>query len=903
MTQFVIDDAFQFVWCSPMHTLLGLIQPGRLSPVYGSLGSVAVMWRKYPLPDTGSYWQVYSVGQYNASNFNLPQNVTEQWVSCSNLIGTQSLLLQFFTDNGYSFPLGEAYYMLTESNDILFALRVITTFPFNLGNQTLYIKVYTNDYFESSLWYNALAKAGLPSTTPGIQYAYSLIRTQTDIVTFKALVSSLQSKTLSGTPTICFKNGRYFSTLSGAGEINVGDRVEAIIDSSVKRVSIIPLTSLQGFTSLLDPGINKLFYPPVDNGLGYPYTDTIDFKNEVDFYLVSSAIASPYSNGLYFNQYNANAVRMVTHNSYSLSNVQVTYLYNNDLIFHTASDVSVVQIVRNSGRAAIPLIHEANRILELYKLPTASVINAMIGTQSTVTDWQVANLENSSYTALMGLLQASITESMVESVYGYNYMTKRFCNPYPSTNIVNNSLVFDSPDGIPSCVMSTYDSNGHLLAYGNGNPNAIQQVTPPSVTAPAAVELVPGQINTGSNVNTFLGYTSYVSPVNLNTLGYRCYVCSINNGVPVENWIDVTGQSAYYNLSADGLTITWNTGELTSLTQYPAIVVGGEVLMYPVPLTTTEFPGFVRFSIQVQRARMAAYPAQTTPTIETVPETIPRAVLDVFMDGLSLVEGIDFVIVWPQIVIARKITRTPAAGLNVIVRAYGFAPTSNLTRDSLVETGYVIGGQLSVDGIYETRNDRNYRTVIGGSMYLPGAAIFAEENIPLATNSPLNGLPWSVTDIIMATDGFTGQETMAYRAISKSMDATVGAYLTLQIPGTPIPALNPINAKYPLVSCFLSAIIQNFINGGWLTDAQLQAGMGNNLTVASWIAPWNYLFTYDAALNTNLNTEYVEVLPHPYSTVVTVSATQYEFLNLLITDYLMLNGASRVSLGSYVAIA
>ncbi len=898
---FLKNDAMTSIWCAPNQNRTIITAPAKISAQYGSTYNVRILMQVYPMPTqvAGDYYFVYQIGPAPADLFNLLGMTTNVWTKCSDLCVSQAMVMYIYNENGIRALLDHCYLRFNADGNLVLAVLVDTVIPTHFESQTLHLQMNSNVYFDTMAWANAKSAAGLPMA-PAIQYASVKLQSNSDLSVFFNQVNGMIQATVPGAGLILSRNGRYYNNLSQLTNAVIGDTLEAIVDASIKGIYTVALPSMPSFTSTLDVGMVKR---AIVTSTAY---QVIDFKDDVDFFMVSQTNPTE-PNGLYYNQDNSNCVRMMTHNAYALQNSILQNMLANDTVFHQETDVSITAVVRHSGTGRT-VGTTASRLNDLYKLPMPELLGAMASVNALIPEWQAANLENSAYTTVMGEWDYQITSLQVEQALGYDALTNKYAFPYPNFGQELAGLKEDSyvlPEGIYQAVATTYDQNGMLLSYQSGTPDTIQVVPQPIATA-AMVELVPGRLYSSGEAAHYMGCMVVTGKLPLAQTGFRAYVTSLdNNGNPTNQWLDVTNNAQnLFSISTNGLTLSWNTTLLTTENYYPLVVVGDIVLMYPVPLDPV-YPGFVRFSLQCNQWYVPPKAWATNPPVfqKMVVVPIPFLSIDVFMDGQSLIEGIDYVVNWPEVVVSKQPLEAVGIAPSIVARCYGLPGFANnaFVRNTPAEIGFVVNGLISMDANYRIRHERNQRVVINGAVTSPSVSFFAEDNLNPIQASPLNGTPYSVMDIVMPVEDFTDQSTTTFQATDLSINSRVSQYLTGKVSKTqPLP-INPILQKYNLYSPFLSAIITGFMNGTFLNQGQLATAY-TNLTVQTWLAPYTYLIPFDPTQNANLNPSYVYVRPHPYPQVVTVTQLQYEFLLTVIRDYLSANAGLVIDLSSYINI-
>lgn len=916
MSSLIRDHALRSIWCTPDHDRLIMVKPVKITPNNGVIRSVRVLWETIILP-TNDYYHVYQIGQVPTVVYNLP-NLKNEWVLLSQIAESRNIVARLFAENGLCFPVSLCYLRYTRDNNLILAVRSLTDYPLSLDVMPVWLYLYSNQFFNSDRWNQLRIAEGKPLAVP-IKYAYRQVRNPTDQAEIVSAITTAVSNSLVDTKSVVYLvNGRYVDHVTGAGQIQIGDYVEALIDSSVKQIRLVPFVDMPSFTSLLDNKNKRLMLPEVS-------LDTIDFIDDIDFFLTSKTTDRNIK-GLYYNQLRDDSVRMVTHNSYSFAAQQIDALVLTEPLFNQESEITFTAVIRHAGYKR-PLLLENRRIAELYKLDVEQIEQAMVGVNSLLPEWRADQLEASSYTKIISSFAEEITEADCEEAYGYNLITSTFCDPYPPVVGNPGQRVVHKPLGIYEATIATY-GQGKLIALANGGQGA-SYVIPEPTTNVSLIELIPGEIKPLTQANRWYGTPVVTSNRNLRESDFRTYCCPIVNGNPNEEWFDTTS-SDYYTLSTDGLTITWDMPRLFALGLYPLVIIGGQVDVTRITydeLLDVSFPivdellggnilteindeiytelsstwqGRLSFQFIVRAWYSPVWPASATtpPLLRDVIPRVPTGFIDVFYDGESLIEGIDYKVAWPFVVMTKVPQRNPDQGGQLLFRTYGFCKT-DLTREPLSETGFVQGGVLSTDFVYQVRNDRNIRLVVGGSCLKRSDVKFSEEGWPLVNNS-FNGKPYSVRDIVMPIEHFTTRSTQTSRTISQDIDRRVGEYLTIRKPGTPPPNLNPIVIKYDLYSPFLSTTIYR-LSRGWLLE-ELNSPY-DNTDIEFWIRDYVNLLNFDPCLDLTLDLRYIFIRPHMFPDVQVVAQRQYTFLERLIKDYLTPAGhPPRIDLTSYISI-
>lgn len=850
-------------------------------------------WIKIGTQDTD--WQ--PIGENSTSK--------NTWRPLSGICMINNLYIELFLDSGLQFPRTNSYIRYTHDNNVLLAVKIIQGYGDVVGENVLdddylYVRFYSNAYFGSQRWQAAFQERfdsfnSLPVLQRDVRQQewlrskpitiYGTHATDQNNYTGwrqQALaIESLFGNVGRGT---WYENGFVINKPGGWTNDRLGKFYEFVWDASIKEKYHVNITDLPSFISTLD-GSEEKFLIVRDA----TYT-TIDFYDDVDVFLARNLTDTNYK-GVLVHRIAEDTVRMVTHNAYSVNEGHLDSHVVQNPFMNALADCRLILNVRHSGFER-GLVHQHNRIEELYKLPYSNIVGGMVGVNATIPEWTAAELEASAYNEIVRSYSEDITNEMIEDAYGYNALTRLFADPFQFPLIqeitryapIPHALNIRHPvSNLAHRTIFSYDVDGAFMKYQNNSGDYDQvPVTAIGAVQPALFEILHTHC-TNSDGTRFPNYNSgtnsftetVVATHDLKYHGFRCYVCPIVAGVPNEQWYDVTDNiNNYYTYSEPGgmPTLTWNSALLSVASLYPCVKIGNQILLYDVPLNDVIYPGIIRFSVN-------AYVRWLGVNITRV-QSVPPGVIDIFMDDECLTEGIDYYVDWPQIVVVRKPKRTPAEGLKVLARCYGFCNPDTMQHYPPREIGFVKGGLLSVDDEYDVRNDRNIRIIVAGKVKHRSQVRFAEDATgPLTTD----GRPFSITDVIVPVEHFTSKTTYEYRQASLELDDTVQNYLNIHLEEeTPVfPAV--INQKWDVVSPFASALIHALLEG-YLDNGELDTNY-NNLDVAGWVAPYTYLLPFDPC-QVGVNEDYVLIRPHQYDTTITLTYPQYRFIEYLNVHYL-----------------
>lgn len=848
----LVDHAIRNVWCTPDQDSQAIIKLSKITGVGGVWNTVNVFWRSINLPEPAVRFHVYQIGQLYPALLCLADS-DSIWTNLASACNKNSVVIDIYSDNGLQLPRTETWYMVTADRNIIVAVKEQPNINIDLDLNPVYIRVYNNAYFASS------------RSDPLNDYIEvnggHMINTS-DILALQAKFNNASA--LPGA-TYAFINGFKVSTINLL-TVKPGDVAEYVYDSSIRSIVDLPISSLQTFTSTLDSNIKYLLSY---DGVG---DSSIDFQDDIDFFIVGPDINSGHR-GVYYHKNRSDAVRMVTYKDYSLVVSYVAGYAHVSPDWVNADNLTIRMHIRKSGYKR-GLTFENNRTEELFKLPFAKRLDALVGLNSTVNVWKAAVLEESAYVVLMGSKFKDINITLVQNAYGYNAITKLLADTPVDAVLFSNVKTADVPYGLmTNSVAYEYDSNGLLLGwYQHSNStkyNAVSQLM-------SQVEMLAGISSLA--LDEVYGSGAILDP----TLEYRFYKCQIVNGAPDNIWIDITGTNEYMIINN---SLVWN---IDPTLNYTLVRSNKNILTYSLNLM--ENNGLLNFSLEHMQTHAGIAQMHLM--------QIPMGELDIFMNGYSLIEGIDYVVNFPDIIITNKsyLNLVATAPQAISVRFTGFC-NSDFSRNTISDGGFIKHGLLSNNNRFDIRDDKVLRIIVGGKLYNRKSLKFSETDSGVTVPNALNGLPYLIRDIVVPLRGITTVETYANRAASVAIDTSISDYMTRQLPEPVITAPNVITMLHATYSPFCSKIISD-VRNNVINDPRLKTQY-NDSVVFEICKPYEYLLKFDLTQpSLKKDPNYVVVHPHYFDNVVNVNIYQYKFIDRMVRLYL--NGM--VDISNFISI-
>ena len=849
---FLQDHAIRTVWCNPDQDNQHIVSPHRITKKEGALNRVNVMKRSIALPSSGELYHVFQIGQLHPLLLgmftNTPGWLRETWISVQDTVRKQKLIMDVYTVAGIQLPRFEVFYMFTQERNFIIAIKEDKKIPINYQEDDVFLRVYTNAYFES-LRANSVVEP---------TYCYGVKVTSTaQILDVQMLQDTYKAKAGS---VYAFVNG-YAVDKIDIYTATIGDVVEFVYDSSIIRSVTFRVGDLPSFDSILDLKRKYLLHYNHQNN------DTIDYQDDMDIFILDENIPGRY-NGLYYHHNNPDACRMVTHRDYSIVVPYVVH-YGNQLQVKAAfrtldfQNLKVKINIRNAGYYR-PLVFENSRIQELYKLSDANVLQALVGVNSTIPVWKAENLENSGYTKIMRSNAIDVTRQMVEEAYGYNAVSKLLGDTPKVTYPFSGVRQVEVPHGLQSnSTAYEYDADGHLIGFYYHYAGTVYNTNNPGCRL---VEMISGLGSYSPDVR--FGTNNIPIPSSAEYRVYRCHL--LQNGTIDNIWEDVTNTDKY---TIQNNRVIWSD---TDYNAYVMVRSNAKFLAYDLNM----FPvgGTLEFPFSEMETRDGVTDNHLLP--------IPLGELDLFLNGHSLIEGLDYFVKFPKIVIInKKYLNHPldTTAQNIHVRFTGFCK-QDLQRNLPDDFGFVRYGLLSKNNRFDIRDDRVLRIVMNGGVYDRSQLQFSEVDSGLGIVNSRNGYPYQIRDIIVPMRQYTDSDTYDYRDEARIIDQQISGYLTTLLPEPTYQTPSTIPNRYEVVSPFIAKVLYE-LRVNQIPIADISKELSDN-EIIDFCKPFEYMLEFDPTqMNIGTDPNFVIVHPHIDYSAVTLSFFQYRFLKRVVELY------------------
>lgn len=778
MDNFLLSYALEDVWCSPRQDNQWVFEPKRISSKQGALSYANLLGLQIKLPDSHRYYHVFQIGQLDPVFLNLirqePEWAYHKWFKVSNTMNIKNLEVTIYNADGVNLPRTDSYYMFTNDRCLFFITPKQTRFPLDIETERIYLRFYSNAYFSDN------SANGTRNIEVGCFKPLSI----NEILAAEQVINTYLAKV---GHTRCYING-ILSDNFNLGNVNIGDYLEYVYDGSVKKVIRWKMADLFNFRSELDGVFKYLLHYAGDND------KVIDYQDDLDIHIVFDR-PSQFKRGLYYNRNYPKNHRMITHKDYAVdSNMAMGLRDRLQALLGLATipvDNTYIEVAIRESKTNRKLGFENQRIFELYKLPDEVVYSSLIGLNAVVPEWYCANLEKSHTIEMMRRTWTEFDIGLIEKGYGYNAISKIIGDAPVKPLALPGDRSFPMAPGLQiGSTVYEFSGDGLLLGhYYHLNGSTYRSANPDT----RMIEAIVGE--GGLTSNTVYGSDNI--PVSPNW-DYRVYRCYLQDGLPDNQWEDITG-SAIYKVENNVLKWLGPNGA-----QWLCVRSDNKFITYDYELEHSS--GILNF---VVAENPTGNPNDDLDSIQ-----IPFAQLDIWMNKHKLIRNLDYFVRWPKVIVTNKtfLLRGPTSLKQQFhIRASRLA--SSLTAlDKIEDYGWIYHGSLSNNNVFDLRDDRVLQMNVGGQLMAREDLVFAENRPGPKLIDALNGFPYQIKDLIVPFKQFTEKSAYELRPLSQDIDTRISAFMTEHYGPMEPEGISSIGPRYPVVSPFLSHILYLLAN-------------------------------------------------------------------------------------------
>jgi hypothetical protein len=706
--------------------------------------------------------------------------------------------------------------MQNNRKNVLLAVAVKPNVKLLNTGLPLYFHVYSNDW--------------LSLTTEGRAIAEPVKETSgyvADLNVASNVINTYRNSTVGN--TYLHHNGYLVNDIS-MSEVSLGDNIACLNDKSGRGYFDVTLSSLKHYTSTLDARGKIIVQVPERTVGDRLYCEPVD---EVEIYVCSeqAAVGGQYRmKGFYYSRIQPKDTRMLTHRDFALDSQRLDALIAEHIAFGLEMDDVFLRVFLRNHTAGYKTFVDGDYLNDMFKLDIANRANLLTEVSGTYYGWRPELLEVSPYNKWQ---QASISELGIGTLKGVYSLDE--LNIRARVGEFNNTHL-----KLPYCMVLGgkvlgFDVNGAMIEIIDVPSNSAYEtiVVSPDIVK---VECIPGTFTeTGELMDRDVDFVDQAD-----WFDEKFYFRTIED----TQWHEAV-EGTDYVIDTTHSTVVWDNlhntdGRMRRSIRdaiYRNFKVEPEMLYHPLPIYAS--PG---------------------------PVTLLRLTrLDVYINGRKGIEGLDYIVDYPNITITNKQYYMNETGLvDIDVFHYGVPGESNsragfLQRRVLADTDLdlFVGNRdvsVCIDG---------YRAEYG-ELGLP-------ENPGTTTNTKYReGAPYQIEhrpNIL----GPLARKKLAYGYPDISALASTAVSNLLPVPNTSTPVFIPHG--HAIYSPFIKKLIVMLRSNEIDVSIHGLSDMG----VATTMAP--YMDEIDSDLiGLPLITDMVDI--HPTSNVVQVDVTEEEFMFL-----------------------
>lgn len=897
MDNLVRNHAILNVWAATNQDFQHNIQLARITPNGGVLKQYPLLWDILLTPNENlkAYYHFYQIGQIHPELLDVLKK-ENRWVGLNEFNIINNILIDVYSETGQIIPRDHVFISFIYNKNLVLAIRVnrkldygtkVKTYlnqstvrtPYTLDNQNLIIRFYSNAWFNDVEYRKSSRYINQP-----IRFEYKHIKTLNEwSALFKTYTDLVKQDVNNKDKIVWYKDGFMIETPTSLPKDGVGTHMGWLFDDSFIHTESQDLKHMPAFISRLDRRRRKyIFLTSINDGL-------IHYWDDVDFYIVNKK----HKKGVYLNRSAKHCIRQLTHNCYSLdADVIESYLKLHDWM-GTIDDCYIKIMVRQGGRKN-GVLNQTNRIKELYSLPREQIIEAMINAPSLVSEWRAVNLEQSAYINLISADPDKINNDLIADAYGYHGLLESFGTPLTKLNDTPNALpttkVMNDIDRSTKTAFQSYwiyNKAGKLVDYFNVTDTDLHRLIKDYTKYPidniGYIESFNMRISTKSPL---IHVNKNVTSWDLEQYGFKCFGAISNDslGPSSENiptWDDLTdAENDFYFLSkSKGNTppkLEWNWELLSQANTWPVVYIPKVMYVY-------------KEEINIDNGIFSIVPKFDFDYGAGVHHNrhfnIPTGACDVFVNGMSLIEGIDYEKRGHRIIVNTVVYHRLGLNnnkANVVVRYYGFSDRKTDDNWKPNEIGFVKGGRLSINGKWNIHKGKSNRVILGGLIKEIGEFKTGESDI--GSVAPIEGQPYAILDYIVPTENVLSNRNVHDLYIrDRDAEDRIVDYLTDRIPEIEPEFKHVHIQRYKVVSPFMSALLIAMAKGLHLIS-ELPDNY-DDVTIDQLVTPWKWLLEFDPCL-LEYDDNYVMIEPHAYPTNIAISKLQYTFLERVNDLYL-----------------
>lgn len=893
---FVTNTVLQDNWLSNIYAYNVIVSPARVS-VAGGVTTAVKAGKRYVLPpETGNAsdrFHLYHIGNIPKHSLGLIGMPDDTWINLEELMKTQDIVVTATLTNGAMVSPRLCWVRkFAIDRNMVFAIKNDPSYDFGttniyLGREFDRLLVPTEDGYPILLNNGVRKKATLDNSNIRVgfytnQAYFNPVKRKT-ATGIKKLVNNTFLQTTNTTAITNwltpYRNdasvgwvlaGAYAMTAPGAiANVQTLKGLECSVytDRSIKYRAFFKFTDLHE-------------YKPADGRTRHLIKLGTVVESLKDVSLFIGVGKDSTFKGVHLDNLLDGVAHHLTDTIIAIDDLNINTVRGAQSLFDGRDDIHIYVVVRDSERGEnIGL--KADRLDSFNLLSAANQIKCVGDELSIDNPWMGTKLEHSAFNKVRYIPHPKLTPKDVLDVYGYYGLEKTFQpQPVPVKNsTLNGEGVCEFKVGAPFYAytnISATQKRIDVLAYGSDRRLKRSKEYPSSndgnITFNTDIPLAYIEYDLVYNTdmtlkgNSKLSGDAFVSERGKN-FGWRCFVCGLKaDNTPDENWVDAV-EGDHYTLvkTTRDVQVKWAL-DLASRRMTGRLVEGFGGCRYTGRYAElSKRREFIKLDIAKDLDGLKA---------------IEPDLIQIWMDGYILIEGVDYLVVWDSIYIVKPCVDETAS---IHIRMRGVPVDAKHAKP--IEVGYIDRQKIVFGAEYVVLQNKNLQYSIDGLLYRPDEVSFGRDG-KAGMNGVINGRPYQIQRRSHVIEHYMGEDSIKARLKDEAFDEQIlETFANLDInTGSYIRETTQLALanKYIVISPLLNEIVYRFRITNWMY-AKLENGYEER-EAEQWMAPYLDLLKGDPSLSDVIDPNFVVIAPCAKPT--NLSPKQLEFLTWVNQKYL-----------------
>lgn len=895
---FVTNAVLQDTWLSNTYGYNLTVSPGKVSLAGGVTTSVKA-GKRYVVPPTTNNplqrFHLYHIGQLPKHYTGMTMVLEDIWVNLEDLMKNYDVFVSVTLSNG-AMVSPRRCWIRKFSIDNNIVVAIMNDPSFDLGTTVVYLGreedrllIPTEDGYPIPLANGRRKLSTLDNTNLTVAFYSNLnyfkgTSRNTDKVKTN-LINYSFNQTNNDATIRSWLNG--FKTNPKVGWVHV-DGFIYTLDSALLDVNTLKKKELGVYTdrSIVYKGFFRFEdlkeYDPGDRRLRHIIQLPVKVGSIEDVSIFLGTGTNASFKGIHLNTTPIQVAFHLTDTLIALDDIQLNVLRTAQEMFDDRLDLHLYVVVRESARSA-EIGLKTDRLDVLNSFTPTNRLRCVTGEVLEATMWQGAALEDSNFNKMRYMPFAKVTEQDVVDVYGYYGLEKLFQpQPVPVRNMELNGegvceFIVGDPFREPTRI-TTHEKHLDVLAYGSDRrllrSKEYPRAADGNVTFNTDLPLAWAEYDLVYNNNiTLKGHTKLFGDVFISErgkqFGFKCYYSTKNSNDSLKEDWKAAKEGTHYTLlkTSRDIQVKWKTAYMNGDKLVGCTVEGHGGCRYTRRFAElSNRREFIRLDVAKDVDGLKA---------------IEPDLIQIWMDGYILIEGIDYIVKWDAIYIVKACLNEMAT---IHIRMKGL-PQDGVHSKPL-DIGFVDRGRICFDSSFIIHKGKNLQYSVNGLLYTDAEVRFGLDTIAGTMVGVEDGQPYQIQRRPHVLEHYINVDSVKERLKQDGKDEDIlDAVAALNIYSTTYNRNTtsiPMNKRHVVISPLLNEIVYRFRVMNWLF-ARLEQGY-EDYEAEEWLAPYLYLVEGDPTLSTMFNANFM--VASPCAKVTKLSVKQVKFLHWVSRKYL-----------------